>query len=53
MAQKEPLRASPLFRALQRAMRASSYNSLLRHPAGDPSASKQMPRSGPCTCFCL
>jgi hypothetical protein len=46
MAQKEPLRASPLFKALQRAMRASSYNCLLRHPASDPSTSKQTPRLG-------
>lgn len=38
MAQKETLRALPLFAALQRAMRASSYDRLLRHPAADPKA---------------
>ena len=35
MAQKENLRALPLFAALQRAMRASSYECLLRHPPAD------------------
>ena len=39
MAQKENLRALPLFAALRRAMRASSYDRLLRHPPSDPKSS--------------
>lgn len=36
MAMKEELRQLPLFRALQRAMRASAYDRLLRHPPPGP-----------------
>lgn len=48
MAGKENLRALPLFIALQQAMRASTYNKLLRHPSSDPitsEAREQRPRS--------
>ena len=43
MAQRENLRSLPLFRALQRAMRASSYDPLLRHPPAEPAKPPTQP----------
>ena len=41
MAAKDNLRTLPFFIALQQAMRASTYNWLLRHPTADPIAPEQ------------
>ena len=41
MAAKENLRTLPLFIALQKAMRASSYDRLLRHPSKEPITPQQ------------
>lgn len=44
MAMKEALRQLPLFRALQQAMRMSTYDCLLRHPPADPSTPNEQAR---------
>lgn len=44
MAMKEELRQLPLFRALQSAMRASTYDRLLRHPLPGPQTPEKPPR---------
>ena len=41
MAAKENLRTLPLFVALQKAMRASTYDKLLRHPSTEPITPEQ------------
>jgi hypothetical protein len=41
MAAKENLRTLPLFIALQKAMRASTYDKLLRHPSNEPITPEQ------------
>ncbi len=41
MAAKENLRTLPLFKALTQAMRASTYDRLLRHPSTEPITPQQ------------
>ena len=52
MAAKESLWKLPLFIALQQAMRASTYNKLLRHPSAEPVTPKQNDQRARCCCHC-
>ena len=52
MAAKESLWKLPLFVALQQAMRASTYNKLLRHPSSEPITPKQSDQRARCCCYC-